>query len=172
MPASAAGSGGAVCPSTAAGGAVIFVYGCAGCWVWVLLCPWTSAAGAVTVGAATAMPAGAGGPPAPAAVPGVPGAPGVPGVPGVPVVPGVPGPMQCQVAFLSSGCRHRSASGGFDWRGVAQVGFPSPVASSRRPGGSTGLPRFSRFWTRFFFRPLRVAPSLEAPQRGSASCFG
>ena len=54
MTASAAGSGGAVCPSTAAGGAVIFfVYVCAGCWVWVLLCPSTSAAGAVTVGAAT-----------------------------------------------------------------------------------------------------------------------
>ena len=74
MTASAAGSGGAVCPSTAAGGAVIFfVYGCAGCWVWVLLCPSTSAAGAVAVGAATAMPAGAGGPPAPATVHGVPG---------------------------------------------------------------------------------------------------
>ena len=74
MTASAAGSGGAVCPSTASGGAVIFfVYGCAVCWVWVLLCPSTSAAGAVTVGAATAMPAGAGGPPAPATVPGVPG---------------------------------------------------------------------------------------------------
>ena len=27
--------------------------------------------------------------------------------------------------------------------------FPSPVASSCRPGSSTGLPRFSRFWTRF-----------------------
>ena len=81
MTASAAGLGGAVCPSTAAGGAVIFfVYGCAGCWVWVLLCPSTSAAGAVTVGAATAMPAGAGGPPAPAMVHGVPGVPGVPGV--------------------------------------------------------------------------------------------
>ena len=50
--------------------------------------------------------------------------------------------------------------------------FPSPVASSRRPGSSTGLPRFSRFWTRFFFRPLLVAPSLEAPQRGSACCYG
>ena len=50
--------------------------------------------------------------------------------------------------------------------------FPSPVASSRRPVGSTGLPRFSRFWTRFFFLPLLVAPSLEAPQRGSACCFG
>ena len=51
-------------------------------------------AGAVTFGAATAMPAGAGGPPAPAAV---------------------PGPMQCQVDFLSSGCWRRSASGEFDW---------------------------------------------------------
>ena len=52
------------------------------------------------------MPAGAGGPPAPAAV------------------PGVPGPMQRQVDFLSSGCRRRSASGGFDWRDVAQVVVP------------------------------------------------
>ena len=50
--------------------------------------------------------------------------------------------------------------------------FPSPVASSRRPGSSTGLPRFSRFWTRFFLCPLLVAPSLEAPQRGSACCYG
>ena len=63
-------------------------------------------------GAVTAMPAGAGGPPAPAAGPGVPG------------VPGVPGLMQCQVDFLSSGCRRRSASGGFDWRDVAQVAVP------------------------------------------------
>ena len=33
-------------------------------WVWVPLCPLTSAAGAVTFGAATAMPAGAGDSPA------------------------------------------------------------------------------------------------------------
>ena len=39
-------------------------WGCAVCWVWVPLCPSTSAAGAVTFGAATAMPAGAGDPPA------------------------------------------------------------------------------------------------------------
>ena len=38
--------------------------GCAVCWVWVPLCPSTSAAGAVTIGAATAMPTGAGDPPA------------------------------------------------------------------------------------------------------------
>ena len=31
---------------------------------------------------------------------------------------------------------------------------------------------FSRFWTRFFFRPLLVAPSLEAAQRGSAYFYG
>ena len=72
-------------------------WGCAVCWVWVPLCPSTSAAGAVTYGAATAMPAGAGDPPAPAAV------------------PGVPGPMQRQVDFLSSGGQCRSSSGGFDW---------------------------------------------------------
>ena len=38
--------------------------GCAVCLVWVQLCPSTSAAGAVALGAATAMPAGAGDPPA------------------------------------------------------------------------------------------------------------
>ena len=38
--------------------------GCAVCWVWVQLCPSTSAAGAVALGAVTAMPAGAGDPPA------------------------------------------------------------------------------------------------------------
>ena len=157
MTASAAGSGGAVCPSTAAGGAVIFfVYGCAGCWVWVLLCPSTSAAGAVTVGAATAMPAGAGGPPAPATVPGVPGAPDV---------PGVPGPMHCQVTFLSSGCRRRSASGGFDWRDVAQVAVPfacglfSSVGrfyrSSSVRGSGPGVSS-TRFWSLLHWRRLSV----------------
>ena len=97
------------------------MYGCAGCWVWGLLCPLTSAAGAVTVGAATAMPAGAGGPPAPATVHGV---------------PGVAWRAWCAWCawralsyalsgdFLSSGCRRRSASGGFDWRDVAQVAVP------------------------------------------------
>ena len=146
MTASAAGSGGAVCPSTAAGGAVIFfVYGCAGCWVWGLLCPSTSAAGAVTVGAASAMPAGAGGPPAPVrcmvcraclALPGVPGAPGVPGV------PGVPGPMHCQVTsslVVVGVARPVVGSTGETW---LRWRSPSPVASSRRSGGSTGLPRF------------------------------
>ena len=123
-----------MCPSTAAGGAVIFfVYGCAGCWVWGLLCPSTSAAGAVTVGAATAMPAGADGLPAPATVHGVPGAPGV---------PGVPGPMHCQVTSSLVGvgiARPVVGSSGETW---LRWRSPSPVASSRRSGGSTGLPRF------------------------------
>ena len=160
MTASAAGSGGAVCPSTTAGGAVIFfVYGCAGCWVWVLLCPSTSGAGAVTVGAATAMPAGAGGPPAPATVPGVPGVPGAPGV------PGVPGPMHCQVTFLSIGCRRRSASGGFDWRDVGQVAVPfacglfSSVGrfyrSSSVRGSGPGVSS-TRFWSLLHWRRLSV----------------
>ena len=106
------------------------------------------------------MPAGAGGPPAPAAVP---------GVPGMPVVPG-----PCSVRWISSlvgvgVAQPVVGSTGETW---LRWRFPSPVASSRRPGSSTGLPRFSRFWTRFFFRPLLVAPSLEVPQRGSACCFG
>ena len=50
--------------------------------------------------------------------------------------------------------------------------FPSPVASSRRLGSSTGLPRFFEVLDQGFFHPLLVAPSLEAPQRGSACCYG
>ena len=103
------------------------------------MCPSTSAAGAVTVGAATAMPAGAGGPPAPATVHGVPGVPGMPGVPGV---PGVPGPMHCQVTSSLVGvgvARLVVGSTGETW---LRWRSPSPVASSRRSGGSTGLPRF------------------------------
>ena len=114
-------------------GHIFFVYGCAGCWVWVLLCPSTSAAGAVTVGAATAMPAGAGGPPAPATVHGVLGVPGV---------PGVPGPMHGQVTSSLVGvgvARPVVGSTGETWLRWLS---PSPVASSRRSGGSTGLPRF------------------------------
>ena len=116
-----------------------FVYGCAGCWVWGLLCPSTSATGAVTVGAATAMLAGTGGPPAPATVHGVPGVSGMPGVPGV---PGVPGPMHCQVTSSLVGvgvARPVVGSTGETW---LRWRSPSPVASSRRSGGSTGLPRF------------------------------
>ena len=50
--------------------------------------------------------------------------------------------------------------------------FPSPVPSSRRPGSSTGLPRFFEVMDQVFFRPLLVAPSLEAPQRGCARFCG
>ena len=73
---------------------------------------------------------------------GVPGAPGVPGVPGMPGMPGVPGPMHCQVTFLSSGCRRRSASGGFDWRDVAQVAVPFACGLFSSVGRFPGLPRF------------------------------
>ena len=160
-----------------------FVYGCAGCWVWGLLCPSTSAAGAVTVGAATAMPAGAGGPPAPATVhgvpgvpgvpavpgapgsPGVPGAPGVPGVPGMPGVPGVPGPMHCRVTSSLVGvgvARPVVGSTGGTW---LRWRSPSPVASSRRSGGSTGLPRFE------VLDPVFLPPASGRSFIGGASAW-
>ena len=118
------------------------------CWVWGPLCPSTSAASAVTFGAATAMPAGVGDPPAPAAV------------------PGVPGPMQRQVVFLSSGGRCRSSSGGFDWRDVSQVAVPfacgffssagkfyrsSLVFRGSGPGFSS-----THFWSLLHWRRLSV----------------
>ena len=123
-------------------------WGCAVCWVWVPLRPSTSAAGAVTFGAATAMPAGAGDPPAPAAV------------------PGVPGTMQHQVDFLSSGGQCRSSSGGFDWRDVSQVAVPfacgffssagkfyrsSSVFRGSGPGFSSAY-----FWSLLHWRRLSV----------------
>ena len=155
MTALAAGSGGAVCPSTAAGGAVIF------------LCTAAPAAGSGVFCArrllqlgqsllvlllrcllelvvrllllrcmvcllCLALPA----------VPAVPGAPGVPGMPGVPGVPGVPGPMHCQVTSSLVGvgvARPVVGSTGGSW---LRWRSPSPVASSHRSGGSTGLPRF------------------------------
>ena len=119
-----------------------------GCAVLGPLCPSTSAAGAVTFGAATAMPAGAGGPPAPAAV------------------PGLPGPMQRQVDFLSSGGRCRSSSAGFDWRDVSQVAIPftcgffssagkfyrsSSVFRGSGPGFSS-----AHFWSLLHWRRLSV----------------
>ena len=131
MTASAAGSGGAVCLPTAAGGAVIFLCTAAGSGVFCS-CRLLQL-GQVTVGAATAMPAGAGGPPAPATVHGVPGAPGV---------PGVPGPIHCQVTSSLVGvgvARPVVGSTGGMW---LRWRSPSPVASSRRSGGSIGLPRF------------------------------
>ena len=75
-------------------------------------------------------------------VPGAPGVPGVPGMPGVPGVPGVPGPMHCQVTSSLVGvgvARPVVGSTGETW---LRWRSPSPVASSRRSGGSTGLPRF------------------------------
>ena len=77
------------------------------------------------------MPAGAGGPPAPAAV------------------PGVPGPMQRQVDFLSSGCRRRSASGGFDWRDVSQVAVPFACGLFSSAGKFCRSSSVFEVWTRF-----------------------
>ena len=90
------------------------------------------------------------GPPAPAMVHGV---------------PGVPGHMHCQVTFLSSGCRRRSASGGFDWRDVTQVAVPfacglfSSVGwfyrSSSVRGSGPGVSS-TRFWSLLHWRRLSV----------------
>ena len=68
--------------------------GCIDCGVWVQLCPSTSAAGAVALGAVTAIPAGAGDPPN--------------------AVPGVSGLQQRQVDSRSRRRRRRSSSGGPD----------------------------------------------------------
>ena len=169
MTASAAGSGGAVCLSTAAGGAVIF------------LCTAAPAAGSGFFWARRLLRLGqsllvlrlrcllelvvrllllrcmvclaclvclA-----------------LPGVPCAPRVPGVPGLMHCQVTFLSSGCRRRSASGGFDWRDVAQVAVPfacglfSSVGrfyrSSSVRGSGPGVSS-TRFWSLLHWRRLSV----------------
>ena len=83
----------------------------------VQLFPSTSAAGAVALGAATAIPAGAGGPPAaPAAV------------------PGVSGLQQHQEDSHSRRRRRRSSSGGTDRRSKKRHRgrSPSPVPSSCR----------------------------------------
>ena len=128
MTASAAGSGGALCPSPAAGGAVITCATAAGSGVVVPVdfCGWCSHFWCCDCDACWSW-----------------------------------------WSACSRCCAWRAwsyaASGGFPLVGVGVarpvVGstgetwlrwrFPSPVASSRRPGSSTGLPRFSRFWTRF-----------------------
>ena len=125
-----------------------FVYGCAGCWVWGLLCRQLLQLGQSLLVlrlrcllelvvrllllrcmvcraclVCLALPA-------------------VPGVPGAPGVPGVPGPMHCQVTSSLVGvgvARPVVGSTGGTW---LRWRSPSPVASSRRSGGSTGLPRF------------------------------
>ena len=85
--------------------------------VGVQLCPSTSAGGAVTLGAATAIPAGASGPPsAPAAV------------------PGVSGRQQRREDSRPSRRRRRSSSDGTDRRSKKRPRgrSPSPSPSSRR----------------------------------------
>ena len=83
----------------------------------VQLCPSTSAGGAVALGAATATPAGASGPPsAPADV------------------PGVSGHQQRQEASRSGRRRRRSSSDGIEWRSKKRPRgrSSSPGPSSRR----------------------------------------
>ena len=135
MSASAAGSGGAVCPSTAAGGAVIFFFLCvctaAGSGFFCARRPLRLGQSLLVLRLRCLLELVVRLLPLRCMV-----------CLALPGAPGVPGPMHCQVTFLSFECRRRSASGGFDWRDVAQVAVPSLVASSRRSGGSTGLPRF------------------------------
>ena len=82
----------------------------------VQLCPSTSAGGAVALGAATAIPAGAGGPPA--------------------AVPSMSGHQQRQEASRSSRRRRRSSSNGTDRRSKKRPRgrSPSPGHSSRHRG--------------------------------------
>ena len=126
--------------------------GCTDCWVWVQLCPSTSAACAVTLGAATAMPAGAGDPPAPRGCAWASAASG-----GFPLSWASASLAQWWVRLT------RSVTGG----GLLHLCFLLIVRSS-----TTGLPRFFEVMDPVFFRPLLVAPSLEAPQRGSARFCG
>ena len=152
MTASAAGSGGAVCPSTSAGGAVVFF--CVrlrrlrglGSFVPFDLCGWGSHCWYCDCDACWSWWSGCSST-----------------VHGVPSVPGGP-LLALSGSSCSSGCYCRSASGGFNWRDVAQVaisiayGLFSSVgkfcrSSSVRgsgPGSST------RFWSLLHWRRLSV----------------
>ena len=83
----------------------------------VQLCPSTAAGGAVALGAATAIPAGVGGPPAASAA-----------------VPDVSGLQQCQEDSRSHRCRSRSSSDGTGGcvKKRPKRRSPSPGPSSRR----------------------------------------
>ena len=157
MTASAAGSGGAVCPSTAAGGAVNF------------LCTAAPAAGSGVFCARRLLQLGQS-----LLVLRLRCLLGLV----VRLLPhGVPGVAWCAWRawrawsyarsgdFLSSGCRRRSASGGFDWRDVAQVAVPfacglfSSVGrfyrSSSVRGSGPGVSS-TRFWSLLHWRRLSV----------------
>ena len=168
MTASAAGSGGAVCPSTAAGGAVIFCVrlrrllglgsfvpvnfcswgshcwccDCDACWSWWSAC---SCYGSWCAGRAWCA-----------------------------WRPWCAWRAWCTWRawsyalsgdFLSSGCRRRSASGGFNWRDVAQVAVPfacglfSSVGrfyrSSSVRGSGPGVSS-TRFWSLLHWRRLSM----------------
>ena len=89
-------------------------------------------------------------------------------------VPGVPGLQQRQVDSRCRRRRRRSSRVGLtDGRrsvtggGLLHLCFLLVVRRS-----TTGLPRFFEVMDPVFFRPLLVAPSLEAPQRGPARFCG
>ena len=82
---------------------------------------------------------------------------------------------------LLGDCGFADVDGGFGSWGAEWMfafGRSSSSVSTLLPaslmGGREVLPVFlgSRFWTRCFFHLLLVAPSLEAPQRGSSCRFG
>ena len=98
MTSSAAGSGGAVCPSTAAGGAVIYLCAAAGSGVRCARRLLRLVQSLLVLRLRCLLELV------------------------VRLLPLLC--LACQVDFLSSGCRRRSASGGFDWRDVAQVAVP------------------------------------------------
>ena len=142
MTASAAGLGGAVCPSTSAGGAVVFF--CVrlrrlrglGSFVPFDLCSWGSHCWCCDCDACWSWWSACS-----STVHGVPSVPGAPGVPGVRGVPGGP-LLALSGGSCSSGCCRRSASGGSTGETWLRWRFPSPMASSRRLGSFAGHPRY------------------------------
>ena len=129
-------------------------WGCAVCWVWVPLCPSTSAAvqsllvlrlRCLLELVIRLLPAAG---------------------------PGVPGSMQRQVDFLSSGGQCRSSSGGFGWRDVSQVAIPFACAffssagkfyrsSSVFRGSGPGF-SCAHFWSLLHWRRLSVVLPASA----------
>ena len=159
MTASAAGSGGAVCPSTAAGGAVIYLCTAAPAagsgvrcarrllrLVWSLLVLRLRCLLELVVRLLPLLC--------------------------LVCLACLACLVLCSIRWISSsGCRRRSASGGFDWRDMAQVAVPFACGLFSSAGKFYRSSSVFEVLDQVFFRPLLVAPSLEAPQRGSACCY-
>ena len=156
--------GGAVCPSTSAGGAVVFF--CVrlrglGSFVPIDLCGWGSHCWCCDCDTCGNWWSACS-----STVHGVLSVPGMRGVPGMPVVPGGPLLALSGSSCSSGGCR-RSASGGFDWRDVALVaisiayGLFSSVGKFCRPSSvrGSGPGSSTRFWSLLHWRRLSVVPA-------------